>query len=181
MKTTIRVNRKRPESMTKQITDQLTGLIESGAMTVGSYLPSERELANSLKVARNVVRGSYENLMKAGRVQSEGRKGRTIRSAGGKKRAALLRVLQRGFQSAQEIVAERAKRLATLPLLPQIYPVLISWLRIMASLPRERISLRIALRSASNRTKNLRLTRKNASARKPPKKLSIPSKNRIAT
>ena len=57
MKTTIRVNRKRPESMTKQITDQLTGLIESGAMTVGSYLPSERELANSLKVARNVVRG----------------------------------------------------------------------------------------------------------------------------
>lgn len=87
MKTTIRVNRKRPESMTRQITDQLTSLIESGAMTVGSYLPSERELANSLKVARNVVRGSYENLIKAGKVQSEGRKGRTVRSAGGKKRA----------------------------------------------------------------------------------------------
>jgi DNA-binding transcriptional regulator YhcF (GntR family) len=87
VKTTIRVNRKRPESMTKQITDQLTGLIESGAMTIGSYLPSERELANSLKVARNVVRGSYENLMKAGKIQSEGRKGRTVRSTGGKKRA----------------------------------------------------------------------------------------------
>jgi DNA-binding transcriptional regulator YhcF (GntR family) len=55
-------------------------------MTVGSYLPSERELADSLKVARNVVRGSYENLMKAGRIQSEGRKGRTVRSSG-KKRA----------------------------------------------------------------------------------------------
>lgn len=88
MKTTIRVNRKRPESMTKQITDQLTTLIESGAMTVGSYLPSERELANSLKVARNVVRGSYENLMKAGRIQSEGRKGRSVRAAGGKRRSA---------------------------------------------------------------------------------------------
>ena len=87
MKTTIRVNRKRPESMTKQITDQLTSLIQSGAMAVGSYLPSERELANSLKVARNVVRGSYENLIKAGSVQSEGRKGRTVRSAYGKKRA----------------------------------------------------------------------------------------------
>jgi DNA-binding GntR family transcriptional regulator len=73
--------------MTKQITDQLTSLIESGAMAVGSYLPSERELANSLKVARNVVRGSYENLMKAGRIQSEGRKGRTVRSSGGRKRA----------------------------------------------------------------------------------------------
>ena len=87
VKTTIRVNRKRPESMTKQITDQLTSLIESGTMTVGSYLPSERELANSLKVARNVVRGSYESLMKAGRIQSEGRKGRTVRASGGKKRA----------------------------------------------------------------------------------------------
>lgn len=86
MKTTIRVNRKRPESLTKQITDQLTGLIESGAMAVGSYLPSERELANQVKVARNVVRGSYESLMRAGRIQSEGRKGRTVKS--GKKRSS---------------------------------------------------------------------------------------------
>jgi DNA-binding transcriptional regulator YhcF (GntR family) len=76
--------------MTKQITDQLTSLIDSGVMAVGSYLPSERELANHLKVARNVVRGSYENLMKAGRIQSEGRKGRTVRSSG-KKRAGAAR------------------------------------------------------------------------------------------
>ena len=87
MKTTIRVNRKRPESLTKQITDQLTGLIESGVMTVGSYLPSERDLAEQAKVARNVVRGSYENLMRAGRIQSEGRKGRTVRASGTKKRS----------------------------------------------------------------------------------------------
>ena len=87
MKTTIRVNRKRPESLTKQITDQLTGLIESGVMTVGSYLPSERDLAEQVKVARNVVRGSYENLVRAGKIQSEGRKGRTVRSSGTKKRA----------------------------------------------------------------------------------------------
>ena len=86
MKTTIRVNRKKPESLTKQITDQLSGLIESGVMTVGSYLPSERDLAEQVKVARNVVRGSYENLMRAGKIQSEGRKGRTVRS-GAKKRA----------------------------------------------------------------------------------------------
>ena len=88
MKTTIRVNRNRPESLTKQITDQLTGLIESGAMTVGSYLPSERELANSVKVARNVVRGSYENLMRAGKIQSEGRKGKTVRSSGARRKSS---------------------------------------------------------------------------------------------
>jgi len=72
--------------MTKQITDQLMGLIESGVYTVGSYLPSERDLANQVKVARNVVRGSYENLMRAGKIQSEGRKGKTVRSAGSKKK-----------------------------------------------------------------------------------------------
>jgi DNA-binding transcriptional regulator YhcF (GntR family) len=77
--------------MTKQITDQLTSLIESGAMTVGSYLPSERELAGTAKVARNVARGAYENLLRAGRIQSEGRKGRTVRSSGGKKRAGTTR------------------------------------------------------------------------------------------
>lgn len=88
MKTTIRVNRSRPESLTKQITDQLTGLIESGAMTVGSYLPSERELANSVKVARNVVRGSYENLIRAGKIQSEGRKGKTVKASGARRKAA---------------------------------------------------------------------------------------------
>lgn len=87
MKTTIRVNRKRPESLTRQITDQLTALINSGAMAAGSFLPSERELANQVKVARNVVRGAYENLMRGGKIQSEGRKGRTVRSAGGKKKA----------------------------------------------------------------------------------------------
>jgi DNA-binding GntR family transcriptional regulator len=66
--------------MTRQITDQLGSLISTGAMTVGSLLPSERSLANSLGVARNVVRGSYEYLEKAGVIQREGRKGRSVRS-----------------------------------------------------------------------------------------------------
>src|SRR5712691_8683910 len=76
----IRINRKSVESMTRQITDQLGSLISSGAMAIGSVLPSERSLANSLGVARNVVRGSYEYLEKAGVVQREGRKGRRVRA-----------------------------------------------------------------------------------------------------
>ena len=76
----IRINRKSVESMTRQITDQLGSLISTGAMAVGSLLPSERSLANSLGVARNVVRGSYEYLEKAGVVQREGRKGRSVRA-----------------------------------------------------------------------------------------------------
>jgi len=82
----IKINRKSVESMTRQITDQLGSLISSGAMVVGSLLPSERALANSLGVARNVVRGSYEYLEKAGVVQREGRKGRRVRAKTSRKK-----------------------------------------------------------------------------------------------
>jgi DNA-binding GntR family transcriptional regulator len=79
-KVNVRVNRKRPESMTRQIREQLNDLIEAGELAAGTLLPSERELANTLKVARNVVRGAYEQLMDAGRLTSEGRKGRSVSS-----------------------------------------------------------------------------------------------------
>src|SRR5206468_12870274 len=84
----IRVNRKSVDSMTRQITDQLGSLIKTGALAVGSLLPSERTLANSLGVARNVVRGSYEYLEKAGFVQREGRKGRRVRAKTAKRKGA---------------------------------------------------------------------------------------------
>jgi DNA-binding GntR family transcriptional regulator len=87
----VRVNRKRPESMTRQIREQLNDLIEAGELAAGTLLPSERELANTLKVARNVVRGAYEQLMDAGKLSSEGRKGRSVssgsRSGGGRSSA----------------------------------------------------------------------------------------------
>ena len=89
-KLNVRVNRKRPESMTRQIREQLNTLIDAGALAAGTLLPSERELANTLKVARNVVRGAYEQLMEAGKLTSEGRKGRSVssgRSSGGRSTA----------------------------------------------------------------------------------------------
>jgi DNA-binding GntR family transcriptional regulator len=85
-KLNVRVNRKRPESMTRQIREQLDALIDEGALAVGTLLPSERELANSLKVARNVVRGAYEQLMDIGKLRSEGRRGRSVSRGGTTKR-----------------------------------------------------------------------------------------------
>ena len=82
-KLNVRVNRKRPESMTRQIREQLDALIEAGSLAAGTLLPSERDLANTLKVARNVVRGAYEQLMDAGKLRSEGRRGRSVRSGSG--------------------------------------------------------------------------------------------------
>ena len=87
MKTNIRVSRKKPESLTSQIREQLHGLIDSGTLAAGSLLPSERELANSLKVARNVVRGAYESLVKIGKVKSEGRTGRRVQAGSARKKA----------------------------------------------------------------------------------------------
>jgi len=91
----IRINRKSVDSMTRQLTDQLGSLISSGALAVGSLLPSERTLANSLGVARNVVRGSYEYLEKAGIVQREGKKGRRVRAATLRKRSTPARSANR--------------------------------------------------------------------------------------
>ncbi len=73
--------------MTRQLTDQLGDLISTGALAVGSLLPSERTLAHSLGVARNVVRGSYEYLEKAGVVQREGKKGRTVKAKTSRKKS----------------------------------------------------------------------------------------------
>ena len=84
----IRINRKSIDSMTRQLTDQLGELISSGALAIGSLLPSERTLANSLGIARNVVRGSYEYLEKAGVIQREGRKGRRVRAKTSRKKSA---------------------------------------------------------------------------------------------
>ena len=87
-KLNVRVNRKRPESMTRQIREQLDSLIEAGELAAGTLLPSERELANTLKVARNVVRGAYEQLMEAGRLRSEGRRGRSVHRGGSTKKSS---------------------------------------------------------------------------------------------
>jgi len=96
----IRINRKSVESMTRQLTDQLGSLISSGALAVGSLLPSERTLANSLGVARNVVRGSYEYLERAGVVQREGRKGRRVRAATPRKRTTASKTAKKTVKKA---------------------------------------------------------------------------------
>ena len=81
----VRVNRKGPGSLTRQITDQLTGLIKTGALAVGEMLPSERTLADSLGVARNVVRRSYDYLASGNLIQGEGRRGRRVGKASSRK------------------------------------------------------------------------------------------------
>ena len=102
MKLNIRVNRKAPESMTRQIREKLDALIEAGDLVAGTLLPSERELAETAKVARNVVRGAYEQLMDAGKLKSEGRKGRSVKSSGGTKKKAAAKTTKKATKARKK-------------------------------------------------------------------------------
>ena len=112
MKLNVRVNRKRPESMTRQIREQLNALIDAGDLVAGTLLPSERELANTLKVARNVVRGAYEQLMDTGKLRSEGRKGRSVKSGSGgaKKRSASTSKASKTTKSTKSTKTSKARK-----------------------------------------------------------------------
>ena len=64
------VDRRRPEPVQRQLANQLGFLIRNGLATEGSALFGERELANSLKVSRNVVRGAYTELLLKGKIET---------------------------------------------------------------------------------------------------------------
>ena len=100
--------------MTRQIREQLNTLIDAGALAVGTLLPSERELANSLKVARNVVRGAYEQLMDAGKLVSEGRKGRSVEQIRKWRQKEVSREKSCQEQNAQEVDSSSAQRVPPL-------------------------------------------------------------------
>jgi DNA-binding FadR family transcriptional regulator len=113
MKLKVRVNRTRPESMTRQITNQLTSLIETGVLTAGELLPSERTLADALGVARNVVRRSYDYLTSGGHVESHGKKGRRVRSSSAKRKSvaasASVKAGKTGGKAAKKAGAKSGK------------------------------------------------------------------------
>ena len=76
----VRVNRGGSESLTRQITNQLSKMIQTGVLVAGDMLPSERTLADAAGVARNVVRRSYDMLTAGGHIEKQGRRGRRVRN-----------------------------------------------------------------------------------------------------
>jgi len=109
------LNRKRPESMTRQIREQLNGLIDAGSLAAGTFLPSDRELANTLNVARNVVRGAYEQLMDAGKLRSEGKRGASVQGGSRKGKVTSTRLTtssksKQSMSSTSHLSAASSKR-----------------------------------------------------------------------
>ena len=56
------------ETLTRQLTDQLRGLITKGRLAPGQRLPSSRELAQSLGLSRNTASFAIEQLAAEGYV-----------------------------------------------------------------------------------------------------------------
>lgn len=66
-----------------QLTDKLSYMIQSGLLQANDYLPSERELSETLKVSRESVRGAIAMLADRGMVEvSQGARTRIIGTAG---------------------------------------------------------------------------------------------------
>lgn len=70
-------------TMKEQISDKIAYLICSGFLRVGDELPSERELAKTLGVSRETVRGAIQTLAARGMIEvSQGARTRVARTDG---------------------------------------------------------------------------------------------------
>jgi len=66
----LQVNRALPESIVKQLTQQLRRKILSGELKRGERLPSSRDLAREFNIARNIIIQVYEQLLAEGYLNS---------------------------------------------------------------------------------------------------------------
>lgn len=70
-------------TMREQIAGRMVGMVQSGLLRIGDELPSERELAQTLDVSRETVRGAVQMLATMGMVEiSQGARTRVVRSEG---------------------------------------------------------------------------------------------------
>lgn len=67
----IKINRNLDLSLIRQICDQLRNLIEKNRLKSGEKLPSTRQMAEELKISRNVMIEVYEQLIAEGYLESQ--------------------------------------------------------------------------------------------------------------
>src|SRR5690554_5246163 len=69
------IDPKRPESLQRQLREQIANAILNGQIPLDKALPSSRGLASELKIARNTVVLAYEQLLDDGYLISKSRSG----------------------------------------------------------------------------------------------------------
>jgi len=71
------------QTVREQIAARIAGMIQCGLLRIGDELPSERELATTLDVSRETVRGAIQMLAAIGMVQiSQGARTKVVRADG---------------------------------------------------------------------------------------------------
>jgi DNA-binding transcriptional regulator YhcF (GntR family) len=98
----------------EQIRAQLAGQITGGTLVAGHRLPTVRQLAQDLGLAVNTVAKAYRELESAGLIETRGRAGTVVSSAGDSARERLRQAAQRYAELAHElgIGADEALRVA---------------------------------------------------------------------
>lgn len=87
-KLNIRLNPKSQETRPQQIAGQIAGAIESGKLSAGDTLPSERGLGEQLGVNRKTIRSAYQLLDRQKIIETMGTRGRRVRGSTGAKKGA---------------------------------------------------------------------------------------------
>jgi GntR family transcriptional regulator len=86
----------------EQIRQQLLAMIASGVLAPGIQLPTIRQLATDLRLAKGTVSKAYESLLRDRVVESRGRSGTVVAA----------RPTGRDLEVAYQLVADAADRLA---------------------------------------------------------------------
>jgi DNA-binding transcriptional regulator YhcF (GntR family) len=108
-----------PTPVYEQIRGQVTRMVVAGTLTAGTRLPTIRQLAVDLGLAKGTVAKAYESLLRDGIVESAGRRGTVVadhepdpasRDAGLQEaaRAYAVRVRQLGAGSDEAVAVLRA-------------------------------------------------------------------------
>ncbi|HEY2299145.1 MAG TPA: GntR family transcriptional regulator [Jatrophihabitans sp.] len=94
----------------EQVRSQFAAQIADGTLVVGTRLPTVRGLADDLGLAVNTVARAYRELETAGLVETRGRAGTVVSSAGDRAAERLQAAAQRFAQVARELAVptERA-------------------------------------------------------------------------
>jgi DNA-binding transcriptional regulator YhcF (GntR family) len=104
----------------EQVRAQLAAQIADGVLVPGTRLPTVRRLADNLGLAVNTVARSYRELEAAGLVETRGRGGTVVTTAGDEARELLADAAQRYAALAREVglSAEEALRFVRAALHP---------------------------------------------------------------
>lgn len=70
----------RPLPVYEQVREQITRMAASGSLATGARLPTIRQLAADLGLAKGTIERAYELLESAGVIESKGRKGTFVRA-----------------------------------------------------------------------------------------------------